>query len=271
VNRTPPSPSTERKAPAMANRPHAGIVTEFLRNVLACGALGVPKLEAMSRAAELLGEGQRITDAKVFKQAKKSLGIRSVRSGFGSGGGWVWVLDQQPAQTQLDGAEIPFAEAVASEIHVEAAVEAAKEVSAKVDVDVAVGQSRVPVSWTMGVVALEGRSPPTDVQPHRWERFVDDCSRFLAAEENGAERAATLGWDDLALFAARPRPLDHQAGAGLLWHVNGGRIVELHRDWALIERAEDRSRRVYHRRRPEPRNVTLPWTWPRQGKSASRG
>jgi hypothetical protein len=251
----------------MTSRPHAVNATEFLRNVLAGGSIGVPKLEAMARATGLLSEGQRITNAKVFKQAKKALGIRSVRNGFGSGGEWVWVLDQQPAQTQLDGAEVPVAEAVAPEVH----VEAAKDVSAKVGVDVAVGESRVPVGWTTGVAALERRSPPTDVQPHRWERFVDDCVRFLAAEENGAERAATLGWDDLALFAARPRPLDHQGSAGLLWHVNGGRIVELHRDWAVIERAEDRSRRVYHRRRPDPRNVTLPWTWLRQRKSGSRG
>jgi hypothetical protein len=254
----------------MTSRP-PGIVTEFLRNILAGGSLGVPKLEAMARSTGLLSEGQRITHAKVFKQAKKSLGIRSVRNGFGSGGGWVWVLDQQSAQTQLDGAELPVAEAVASEIHVQAAVEAAKEVSAKVGVEVSAGEGRVPVAWAMGVAVLEGRSPSPDVQSHRWERFVNDCVRFLAAKENGAERAAALGWDDLALFAARTRPLDHQGSAGLLWHVNGGRIVELHRDWAVIERAEDRSRRVYHRRRPNPRNVTSPWTWPRQGKSASRG
>jgi hypothetical protein len=244
----------------MTSRPHAVIVTEFLRNVLAGGSIGVPQLEEMAREAGLLGEGQRITHAKVFKQAKKSLGIRSGRNGFGSGGQWVWVLDQQSAQKQLDGAELPVAEAVALEIH----VDAPKEVSAKVGVEVAAGESRAPVGWTMGVAALERRSPPTDVQPHRWKCFVDDCVRFLAAEENGAERAATLGWDDLALFAARPRPLDHQGSAGLLWHVNGGRIVELHRDWAVIERAEDRSRRVHHRRRLDPRTVTLPWTWLRQ-------
>jgi hypothetical protein len=245
----------------MTSRPHAVIVTEFLRNVLAGGALGVPKLEAMARAAGLLSEVQRITHAKVFKQAKKSLGIRSVRNGFGSGGEWVWVLDQQSAQTQSDGAGLPVTETIVPEIH----VEAAKEVSAKVGVDVALGESRVPVDWTMGVAALERRSPPTGVQPHRWECFVDDCVRFLGAKENGAERAATLGWDDLALFAARTRPLDHQASAGLLWHVNGGRIVELHRDWAVIERAEDRSRRVHHRRSLDPRTVTLPWTGLRLG------
>jgi hypothetical protein len=252
----------------MTSRPHAAPGTEFLRNVLAGGALGVPKLEAMARAAGLLGEGQRITHAKVFKQAKKSLGIRSVRSGFGSGGEWVWVLDQQSAQTQFNGADLPVTETETDVLEIP--VEAAKEVSAKAGVDVAPGERRVPVGWTMGVAALEGRSPPIDVQRHRWERFVDDCVRFLAAEGNGAERAAKLGWNDLALFAARPRPLDHQASAGLLWHVNGGRIVELHRDWAVIERAEDRSQRIYHRRRLDPRTVGLPWTWFRQKVPASQ-
>ena len=86
---------------------------------------------------------------------------------------------------------------------------------------------------------------------------MDDCVTFLGAKENGGERAATLGWDDLALFAARARPLDHQGSAGLLWHVNGGRIVELRHDWAVIERAEDGSRRVHHRRRLVPRTVTF--------------
>jgi hypothetical protein len=50
-----------------------GVAAEFLRDVLAGRALGVPKLEAMARTAGLLGEGQRITHAKVFKKAKKSL------------------------------------------------------------------------------------------------------------------------------------------------------------------------------------------------------
>ena len=203
----------------------------------------------------------------LIKQAKKSLGVRSVRDGFGSGGAWTWVLDQQSSQTPTKIADLPATQATAKETH----VEAAKEVSANDSIDIASGKSRVPIDWIVGVGSLERRCPPTDVQPHRWERFVHDCINFLAAKENGAERAATLGWDDLALFAARTRPFDHQGSAGLLWHVNGGRIVELHRDWAVIERAEDRSRRVHHRRRLDPRTVTLPWTGLRQRGSASRG
>jgi hypothetical protein len=57
----------------------------------------VPKLKAMARVAGLLGEGQRITHAKVFKTAKKFLGIKSVRHGFGDGGEWLWRLERRPA------------------------------------------------------------------------------------------------------------------------------------------------------------------------------
>jgi hypothetical protein len=44
-----------------------------------------------------------------------------------------------------------------------------------------------------------------------------------------AERAAKLGWDAVALFH---RPLDRPGSAGLLGALNGGRLVELHRDWS---------------------------------------
>jgi hypothetical protein len=77
--------------------PSEALVTEFLRDALAVDSLRVPELEAMARSAGLLGEGQRITHAKVFKKAKKSLGIRSVRNGFGDAGEWLWQLERQPA------------------------------------------------------------------------------------------------------------------------------------------------------------------------------
>jgi hypothetical protein len=78
----------------MTNRSHSVEVAEFLRGTLAGRAVGVPNVEAMARAAGLLGEDQRITHAKAFKTAKKSLGIRSVRNGFGSAGAWLWLLEQ---------------------------------------------------------------------------------------------------------------------------------------------------------------------------------
>jgi hypothetical protein len=58
----------------------------------------------------------------------------------------------------------------------------------------------------------------------------------VSAPESLAERASRLGWDAMALFGCAPkRPLDYSGSAGLLWAINGGRLVELHRDWAVID------------------------------------
>jgi hypothetical protein len=38
------------------------------------------------------------------------------------------------------------------------------------------------------------------------------------------------------------------ASAGLLWALNGGRLAQLHRDWAVIDVPVNRSERVFYRR-----------------------
>jgi hypothetical protein len=46
----------------------------------------------------------------------------------------------------------------------------------------------------------------------------------------------------MALFGCAPkRPPDYSGSAGLLWAINGGRLVELHRDWAVIDLPVNRS------------------------------
>ena len=75
----------------------ADAVAGFLRKALAGRVLDVSELEAKARAAGLLAESQRITHSKIFKSAKKSLGIRSTRDGFGAGGKWIWVLPSEAA------------------------------------------------------------------------------------------------------------------------------------------------------------------------------
>ena len=53
----------------------------------------------------------------------------------------------------------------------------------------------------------------------------------------------------LALFGChRTRPLEHFGSAGLLWAINGGTLVQLHRDWALIEGPGNRAQHAHHRR-----------------------
>jgi hypothetical protein len=122
----------------------------------------------MARAAGLLGEHQRITHAKLFKKAKKSLGIRSVRNGFGCAGEWLWLLES-PAPLLVEPPS-PVA-------------------------------PRTHSSWIEGVARLGYHRPPIDIPPHRWRQFLGDCNNFLTSAENWAERAARLGLDALALFA----------------------------------------------------------------------
>ena len=76
----------------MTIRAPEAVAAEFLRKALADDALAVPKLETMAHAAGLLGERQRISNAKPFRKAKRALGIESIRDGFGAGGGWLWKL-----------------------------------------------------------------------------------------------------------------------------------------------------------------------------------
>jgi hypothetical protein len=124
---------------------------------------------------------------------------------------------------------------------------------------------RIGKSWHCsagieGVQRLDYVRTPTAVLLIRWHLFLGDCHSFLSSSENWAERAAALGWNALALFGCyRTRPLEHLGSAGLLWAINGGKLVELHRDWAVIERGQDKSRQVHHRRRQDGAHVTLPW------------
>jgi hypothetical protein len=58
----------------------------------------VTELEAGARAVGLLHDGRRIADTRVFKQAKKALGVQSRRDGFGRDGVWYWSLLTQPSK-----------------------------------------------------------------------------------------------------------------------------------------------------------------------------
>jgi hypothetical protein len=165
------------------------VVTQFLRDALAVDELGVPELEARARATGLLGERQSITHIKVFKRAEKSLGIKSLRAGFGARSQWRWRLPRQSEGSIKTGARER--------------------------------RGPIPIDWVQGVACLHPDRPPNDVPRHRWRQFVDDCKNFLSSPDNLAERAARLGWDAMALFGCAPnRPLDYLGSAGLLWASN---------------------------------------------------
>ena len=215
--------------------------------------MSVGDLEAKARAAGLLSETQQIQHSKAFKTAKKRLGIKSVRSGFGRIGAWTWHLPPQPSLPSANQPTPSRTEAIVKEV--------SNPIESATGSPVLDLRGRcIPPEWIDGVASLNHHRALKDVPLHRWRVFVDDCYGFLLGKERWAERAAMLGWDALALFGCRTvRPLEHLGSAGLLWAINGGELIELHRDWAIVERAADRSRQVYHRRREKPANVTLPW------------
>jgi hypothetical protein len=215
----------------MTIRAREAVAAEFLRKALAVEPLGVSELDMMVRAAGLLDESQHITNAKPFRRAKRSLGIRSIRDGFGAGGRWAW--------------ELPPSSDAPARIAATTQERSAREPA-------------MPREWVEGVARLEQDRPPADVPRHRWRQFVEDCRAFLRSEAL-VHRAAQLGWDAVALFSCcRNSPLSYLGEAGLLWHVNGGRIVELHRDWAVIERPVNRSQ-TFSRREIDQQKITLPW------------
>jgi hypothetical protein len=97
----------------------------------------------------------------------------------------------------------------------------------------------------------------TGVPRHRWCQFVDDCNSFIRSD--WAERAAALGWTARALFGCHRNPLMYLGSAGLLWVMDGGKLVDLRRDWAVIDCPVRRSPRNYSRREMDQEKVTLPW------------
>jgi len=216
----------------MTIRAREAVAAEFLRKALATEPLGVRKLNAMARAAGLLTERQRITDARVFRQAKTALGIRSVRDGFGPRGGWAWELPRDPEESGASSSPVGPQRKRKERV--------------------------IPREWVEGVARLDQNQPPADVPRHRSRQFVDDCNGFLNSPE--AERAAQLGWHTIALFGCKPSyPLSYLGKAGLLWQVSGGKIIELHRTWAVIDRPVNRAQSIFYRRDVDPQKITLPW------------
>ena len=115
-----------------------------------------------------------------------------------------------------------------------------------------------PRIWAEALARLDPSKPPGDVPSRRWLRFIDDCGRFL--DDGWADRAAAFGWGPLDLFGCdRERPfarIDHHLG--LLWLLNGGTTVELHRDHAIIETAGGAGQ-TYRRRPVEIGRIVLAW------------
>lgn len=113
----------------------------------------------------------------------------------------------------------------------------------------------MPRDWAEAFARLDPDRPPGDVPLRRWLQFLDDIGRFL--DSGFAMHAAALGWGPFELFGCdRDRPFARIEEAGLLWQLNGDRLVALTANAAVIE-TRTSARRTYHRRPTEPGRVLV--------------
>jgi len=93
-----------------------------------------------------------------------------------------------------------------------------------------------PRAWAEAVARLDPAYPPCDIPPKRWLQFIDDCGRFL--DDGWATTAERLGWGPLDLFGCdRTKPSARIDRAGLLWLLNGRKLLVLSADAAAIATA----------------------------------
>jgi hypothetical protein len=114
-----------------------------------------------------------------------------------------------------------------------------------------------PRAWAEALARLDPARPPGDVPPKRWVQFIDDCGRFL--DQDWAKKCEALGWRALDLFGCdRERPWARIDHAGLLWLLNGRKLVALTANTATIETTTG-ARQTYSRVPIEPGRVVLAW------------
>ena len=89
-------------------------------------------------------------------------------------------------------------------------------------------------AWAEALARLDPNNPPHDVPLDRWQRFIEDCESFRRL--GWANLAEAFGWEPLELFGCdRERPLARYDHMGLLWFIQGRRLVALRADSATID------------------------------------
>jgi hypothetical protein len=100
------------------------------------------------------------------------------------------------------------------------------------------------------------------VPPRRWQQIVSDVGRFLDSPFRAV--ATALGWGPHDLFGCdRDRPFAPLDQAGLLWLLNGDKLIALTENTATIERRTG-ARQTYRRKPSDPGRV-LAWELARDG------
>jgi hypothetical protein len=114
----------------------------------------------------------------------------------------------------------------------------------------------IPIAWAEGLARLDPDRPPGDVPTRRWLTFIDDIGQFL--DSPFCAIATALGWRPLDLFGCdRDRPFARIDQAGLLWLLNGDRLLALTENTAAIQ-TRTGAGQTYHRKPSDPGRV-LAW------------
>jgi hypothetical protein len=123
----------------------------------------------------------------------------------------------------------------------------------------------IPPAWVEGFARLHPNHPPVDVPSKRWGTFVNDVRRFLVSPVCAA--AVALGWEAHDLFACdRGRPFARIDQAGLLWLLNGDKVIALTADTAVIKRNTG-ARQTWRRKTTETTQVLV---WELRSPCAAR-
>jgi hypothetical protein len=116
-----------------------------------------------------------------------------------------------------------------------------------------------PRAWAEAIARLDPARPPGDIPPKRWLQFIDDCGQFL--DDGWAPCAEALGWGPLDLFGCdRVKPFARIDRAGLLWLLNGQKLLALAANAAAIAAASGGS--LTFRRCPNEPGRMLAWELP---------
>jgi len=113
-----------------------------------------------------------------------------------------------------------------------------------------------PRAWAEALARLDAARPPGDVPVARWRQFIDDCGRFL--DFGWATQAMRLGWQPADLFGCdRHKPFARIDRMGLLWLLNGRKLLALTDSAATVACANGVPQRYY--RAPLPDGAVLTW------------
>jgi hypothetical protein len=114
-----------------------------------------------------------------------------------------------------------------------------------------------PREWCEALARLDAGRPPGDVPVARWRAFIDDAGRFI--DGGWCARAIALGWGPLDLFGCdRQKPFARVDHAGLVWSLNGRKLIALADATAAMEVAPG-VRQTYRRLPAERGGAVFPW------------